>query len=892
MADHIFSDMDSKQSKELYRSLFENMLNGIAYCRMLYEKGKPVDFIYLNVNKAFESLTGLKDAVGRKVTEVIPGIKDTDSQLIETSGRVAKSGKPEQFEVYLESLKMWLFISVYCPKQEHFVAVFDVITERKQMEESLKKSEEQFRTLFEQSQDAVFITIPDGHIVSANPAACNMFGMTEQEICKVGRAGIVDSNDPRLVLALEVRKQKGYVNTELTCIRKNGERFTAEVSSVIASKEPIYSFVILRDVSERKRAEEALQKMYSDMQSFLHTADTGLTRCSRNLYYLSANSAYAKLAGVPVEQIVGKRIVDVMGDEGLASIMPYVERVLSGERVEYETPVPFKGSGARYLHVVYTPDEDHEGNIAGWVASVTDITERKQADKKVSEQAELLDLTSDAIIVRTMDNVITFWNKGAEQQYGWEAQDVVRKFATHDLLKTFFPIPINEINDMLHRTNRWEGDLVHSRRDGSQIIVSSRWVLKRDEHNTPIEILEINNDITKRKQAEEEKLVLEQQFLQAQKLESLGVLAGGIAHDFNNLLAVIIGHCSIAQLRPSKALESLEPIEKAAKRAAELCQQMLAYAGKTQFIEKQVNITSLVEEMIEMLKSTLSKNVEMTTAISPDLPSIVADVSQIRQIVMNLIINASESIGEAQGKITVSLAKSVIKDRPSVKDHLGKPIPIGNYICLEVTDTGCGMDEKTKQRIFEPFYTTKFTGRGLGMSAVLGIITAHKGSIQLLSQPDKGSIFKIYLPIQKTDYSEDESDQQSDTFEPWQGSGTILLVEDEEQVMSVAKVMLEELGFEVVTAINGKKALELFLKGDEAITLVVTDIGMPVMDGYTLINELKKLKPELPIIISSGFGSSDISSRIACEDISGLVSKPYNFNQIQEVLKSVVEGAH
>ena len=378
-ADHISLGVDLKLGEEFYRSLFENMLNGFAYCRMLYEEEKPVDFMYLDVNEAFRSLTGLKDVVGRKVTEVIPGIKDTDPQLIETYNRVATSGKSEQFEVYLEALKMWLYVSVYCPQQEHFVAVFDVITERKQMEESLRKSEEQFRTLFEQSQDAVLITTPDGCIFSANQAACNMFGMTEQEICKAGRAGLVDSNDPRLALAVEERNQKGYVNTELTCIHKNGDRFPAEVSSVITSKVPPHSFVIIRDISERK-----------------------------------------------------------------------------------------------------------------------------QAEKKVSEQAELLNLTNDAIIVHTMDNVITFWNKGAELQYGWKAQDIEGKFTTHDLLQTKFPIPFDEINDILLQTNRWEGDLVHSKRDGSQIIVSSRWVLKRDAHCTPVEILEINNDITKRKMHEEQ----------------------------------------------------------------------------------------------------------------------------------------------------------------------------------------------------------------------------------------------------------------------------------------------------------------------------------------------------------------------------------------------------
>jgi len=225
--------------------------------------------------------------------------------------------------------------------------------------------------------------------------------------------------------------------------------------------------------------------------------------------------------------------------------------------------------------------------------------------------------------------------------------------------------------------------------------------------------------------------------------------------------------------------------------------------------------------------------------------------------------------------------------RYSEKDYKGKVVPFGVYSCLEVIDTGCGMDNDTKQRIFEPFYTTKFTGRGLGMSAVLGIVATHKGFLQLFSQPGQGTTFKIFLPVQTRESGENGTLVQTPPSEPWQGSGTVLLVEDEPHVLTLAKTMLKKLGFTVIEASNGKEALDLYLQNFADITLVMTDMGMPVMDGYELFQELKMIKPELPVIISSGFGDQVVTSRIPPDQIAGLVNKPYSFDLLREVLINV-----
>jgi PAS domain S-box-containing protein len=397
------------------------------------------------------------------------------------------------------------------------------------------------------------------------------------------------------------------------------------------------------------------------------------------------------------------------------------------------------------------------------------------------------------------------------------------------------------------------------------------------------------HDVTERKKLEEERLLLTQQLLQSQKLESLGVLAGGIAHDFNNILAIIMGNCSLAKLNPDKFADNLDEIEKASERAAALCRQMLAYAGKSQFVQARINLTELVDETVSMLKASLTQNVEIRLDLeTSEVPFVKGDASQLSQIAMNLIINASEAIGAQQGVVRVALAIISITAEHAVRDHQGKEIPPGSYACLEVTDNGCGMDNETRQRIFEPFYTTKFTGRGLGMSAVLGIIMSHNGALQLFTQQGQGTTFKVYLPAQGSSATGAEATALVSSA-PRQGRGTILLVEDEEQVKATAGAMMRNFGFTVIEAANGKEALELYQQHGAAISLVVTDMGMPVMDGYTLLRELKKLAPELPVIISSGFGEVDVTSRIPPADIAGLIGKPYNVDNLWDVLKGFVQ---
>jgi two-component system cell cycle sensor histidine kinase/response regulator CckA len=670
----------------------------------------------------------------------------------------------------------------------------------------------------------------------------------------------------------------------------NGRSYTTIKSPfTMGGKTFLAGFTI--DITERKEAEEILKKIEERHRTIIGTAMDGFWLADEQGRLLEVNATYARMSGYTVQELLTMGIVDLEVNESASDAIAHNQKIMEKGEDRFVSKHRHKDGtifdvevSVRYLPL--------DGGV--FVGFLRDITGRKQSEKELLESKEFLELTQ-----RSAGAGLWAWDfasgelNWSPEQYQMFGFDPATGVPTFDLwLSVLHPDDLKSAESNIRDAIRDHTQLFNEYR----IIKHSgevRWInaigqINYDNIGEPSRMSGICLDITERKKSEEQNLLLEQQFQQAQKLESLGVLSGGIAHDFNNILAVIIGYCSLTKMDYETAEQNIQEIEKAAERAAGLCRQMLAYAGKAQLSMSQINMWLLVHEIVDMLKATLPKNTVIKQDLSTNIPSITADASQIRQIVMNLIINASEAIGKEQGEILVLLTKTkIITDQPE-KDYHGKAIPPGNYACLEVTDNGCGMDEETKWRIFEPFYTTKFTGRGLGMSAVLGIIKSHSGALQLFSQLGHGSTFKVYLPIQKSDSSRDEDLRVSIPSVPWHGSGTILLVEDEDQVRLLAKTFLQEFGFTVLEAVNGKDALELYQKNATDIRLVVTDMGMPVMDGYELFHELKKLKPELPIIVSSGYGDAEVSSRIGSDNIAGLISKPYNPNQLREVLKAVL----
>jgi len=399
-------------------------------------------------------------------------------------------------------------------------------------------------------------------------------------------------------------------------------------------------------------------------------------------------------------------------------------------------------------------------------------------------------------------------------------------------------------------------------------------------------------DMTDRKRAEEERRKLEVQVQHAQKLESLGVLAGGIAHDFNNLLVAILGNADLALMdMPPGAAErqSIEEIKKAAKRASELTNQMLAYSGKGQFVIAVVDVNDLVREMGHLLEVSISKKAILTYDLADSLPSIEADASQIRQVVMNLITNASDAVSDASGIISIHTSLIHADSAFLADTYLGKDLPEELYVCLEVSDTGCGMDAEARAKLFDPFFTTKFSGRGLGLAAVLGIIRGHGGAIKVTSAPGEGTVFQILLPVAAADVEHPAVVDRADRIAAVKGA-TVLVVDDEQSVRNVARLMLTRSGYDVLTAVDGRQAVGMYKRHAEDIDVVLLDMTMPHMGGKEAFRQIREIRPDAKIILCSGYSEQDARGRFGATGLAGFLQKPYELDKLTRILNTVIEA--
>jgi signal transduction histidine kinase/CheY-like chemotaxis protein len=396
-------------------------------------------------------------------------------------------------------------------------------------------------------------------------------------------------------------------------------------------------------------------------------------------------------------------------------------------------------------------------------------------------------------------------------------------------------------------------------------------------------------DITARKRAEADREAMEKKLLETQKLESLGVLAGGIAHDFNNLLTGILGHASLARLElpvGAPTGEALAQIEKAALRAADLCKQMLAYSGKGRFVVQSLDLNELVADTLELLQVSVSKKAALRTAFTRPLPAVSADATQLRQVVMNLVINASEALGDRTGTITVGTGRLQADAGYFATTQYSVALPPGDYVYLEVTDDGCGMSRETLARIFDPFFTTKFSGRGLGLAAVHGIIRGHQGAIKVYSEPGKGTAFRILLPA--TPGAAETLQRPAPAPALWRGEGIVLIIDDEPAVRQVLESMLELLGFTPESAADGALGVEKFGRDPARYAAVLLDLTMPQMDGEEAFRRLRQVRPDVKVLLMSGFNKQDAVHRFIGKGLAGFLQKPFEVSTFIAELRAVL----
>ena len=534
-----------------------------------------------------------------------------------------------------------------------------------------------------------------------------------------------------------------------------------------------------------------------------------------------------------------------------------------------------------------------EGRLRRELEETTRALEEAKANLAATERrmVVLLESTSDVILTLDSGGRITYVSPSVERVLGWKPAELLGK-----------PLPPahpdddaaaqGSVRDVMTKPGIRElGPPARVRHaDGRWVVLEP--VMMNLLHVPEVAALVMHaRDVTDRQNAEREQAKLRAQVQQAQKLESLGVLAGGIAHDFNNLLVAMLGNVSLARME----LETVSPVhdyladcELAGQRAAELCRQMLAYSGRSRFVVESIDVSTLVEETMHLLQISVSKKAVLKLALTKNLPRVDAEGLQLRQILVNLVTNASEAIADRSGVITITTG-AMECDRAYLREsYLDDDLPDGIYVYVEIADTGCGMDAATREKIFDPFFTTKFPGRGLGLAAVLGIVRGHRGAVKVYSEPGRGSTLKVLFPAVHG-LPASTTDRKGPNLPRVEGA--ILVVDDEETVRATVRRLLEHEGFRVLTAPDGRAGVEVFKEHASEIALVLLDMTMPHLDGSETYRELRRIRSDVRVILTSGYSEQEAVSKFAGKGLAGFLQKPFRIQELIALVEEVLSGS-
>jgi PAS domain S-box-containing protein len=528
-------------------------------------------------------------------------------------------------------------------------------------------------------------------------------------------------------------------------------------------------------------------------------------------------------------------------------------------------------------------------------AKYVDRIEREVNQRKASE--ERYALATSAAKVGVWD-----WNPETEDLHldpntkallGYSDDEIASDLRTwnglvhpddRDMLKT-------TIEDHLTgRTSQFACEHRMMHKDGTVRWIMARGHAKRDAEGKVYRVIGTNTDITDRKQLEDERRQLEKQILHAEKLKSLGVLAGGIAHDFNNLLTSILGNAGLALSQAesdARARPFIEHIETAARRAADLTRQLLAYSGRGMFVLEPIDVAALVQEMTELLRLSISKKAVLKYELTENLPRLEGDPGQLRQVIMNLITNASEALGDEPGSVYVRTGVTDVDPRRPPDGLMWKNLAGGEYVYFEVADSGCGMDPVVQTKIFDPFFTTKFTGRGLGLAAVQGIVRSHGGGIELESSPGHGTRVRVLLPVTERRGHVVATERSGAT--PDLGGGTVLVIDDEEEVRRFVTTVLTKAGFTVLTAADGHAGLETYKDRWREIRLVIVDLTMPRIGGEEVLPKIREIHPDARVILTSGYSAIDVAGRVDDVLANAFLEKPYMPDTLVDTVRRALD---
>jgi PAS domain S-box-containing protein len=512
--------------------------------------------------------------------------------------------------------------------------------------------------------------------------------------------------------------------------------------------------------------------------------------------------------------------------------------------------------------------------------------ELEKANRKLEEALEvtraITENAAEALLMVNARGMVSFVNRAAETMFGFAPDELLGQTLADKLVHSGIdgkPLPRDDdplVRSLATATTVKGVDAVFLARNGSRVDLACSYAPIVQGGRVTAAVL-VLHDVSERKRAEE-------RLREAHKLESIGLLAGGIAHDFNNLLTGILGNASLAQelLPPGSLAEPiLKDVVTAGERAADLTRQMLAYSGKGRFLVEQVDLSKLAREITNLLRASIAKNVSLQLDLASALPPVEADAGQMQQVIMNLVLNAAEAIADRQGMVLVRTAPQWVDERFRAEELDRAELSTGLYVRLEVRDTGCGMDDATKTRIFDPFFSTKFTGRGLGLAAVAGIVRSHWGLIKLTTAPGRGSTFVVLFPA-KNAATLEMGPVAPETRERVDEADLILIIDDETVVRRIATSALTHYGYRVRQASSGREGIEILREEKGAIALVLLDLNMPGLSGHETLSELRTFAPDVEVLVSSGYGEEQAMSLFSGQRVSGFIQKPYTTARLLE----------
>jgi PAS domain S-box-containing protein len=751
--------------------------------------------------------------------------------------------------------------------------------------ETSKERELQFCEIISKAGEGIFIA-QDGVIKYENQACLDITGYSfGRWLSSDVISGLVHPDDRDMValyhsLRMDGEESPGKYDFRLVC--KDGKIKWIEMNASVCLWEGKRAVLcLITDITERKNSERELKEREGHFRSLLETIPDALVVYDEQGRVTFANRAFEQLYGWSVEELAGKPLHNFVPPSELEITRQSWERTLRGANVVFETQRWTKERKSLDIQVSTAILRDTEGKHTASIVIHRDITNRKQADRERLLLTTAIEQSAESVLITDTEGTILYINSAFEQINGYSRQEAVGK-------KTRILIERNEkdtavyedLQMTLDRGEVWRGRLTNKKKDKTLYEAEVTISPVKDKSGRIINYVGVSRDVTK-------EALLQKQFIQAQKMEAVGTLAGGIAHDFNNLLQVVLGYSELMLRRKSERendYSDLQKIFQAGKSGTELVKSLLMFSRKLEPKYRPVNLNQEIIQVQGLLSRTIPKTIKIDLRLSGDLEPIQADQSQIGQILMNLGVNARDAMPDG-GALTIETA-NVELGQEYCNAHLeAKP---GRYVLLTVSDTGHGIDRETLSHIFEPFFTTKSVGKGtgLGLATVYGIVKEHDGLIVCYSEPGQGTTFKLYFHAIQTD--ENVETLESETDIP-HGTETILLVDDDEVVRDLAATVLENFGYQVITAGNGKEALDIFMSQSGKIALVILDLIMPEMDGRQCLNEVLRIDPKTKVIIASGHSVNGNAEEIFLSRAKAFVEKPYDIKDLLKNVRNVLD---